>query len=132
VKQKTGGYSKQTDKDLSFPNKAAESCQMSVLGVDVKLSPIWVTKYQDRRLFPVGDYTNQSLGDTDIKSWLSGSREKVRSEDIVIWHTYRFTHNPRVEDFPIMPGEMAQIRLSPYNFCLSNPANDVPPSAPKF
>ena len=95
-------------------------------------SPIWVTKYQDRQLFPAGDYTNQSLGGTGIKSWLSGSREKVRNEDIVIWHTYGFTHNPRVEDFPIMPAEMAQIRLSPYNFCLFNPTNDVPPSNQKF
>ncbi|KAJ5333896.1 hypothetical protein MYU51_017273 [Penicillium brevicompactum] len=95
-------------------------------------SPIWVTKYQDRQLFPAGDYTNQSLGGTGIKSWLSGSRDKVRNEDIVIWHTYGFTHNPRVEDFPIMPAEMAQIRLSPYNFCLFNPTNDVPPSTQKF
>lgn len=95
-------------------------------------SPIWVTKYQDRQFFPAGDYTNQSLGGTGIKSWLSGSREKVRNEDIVIWHTYGFTHNPRVEDFPIMPAEMAQIRLSPYNFCLFNPTNDVPPSSQKF
>ncbi|GKZ39259.1 hypothetical protein AbraIFM66950_012182, partial [Aspergillus brasiliensis] len=91
-------------------------------------SPIWVTKYKDRQLFPSGDYTNQSLGGTGIKSWINESRDSVRNEDIVIWHTFGFTHNPRVEDFPVMPVEVAQVKLSPFNFCLFNPTNDVPPS----
>lgn len=52
----------------------------------------------------------------------------VRNENIVVWHTFGFTHHPRVEDFPAMPAEIAQVRLVPYNFCLYNPANDVPPS----
>ncbi|RAK88253.1 copper amine oxidase [Aspergillus costaricaensis CBS 115574] len=95
-------------------------------------SPIWVTKYKDRQLFPAGDYTNQSLGGTGIKSWIGEARDLVRDDDIVIWHTYGFTHNPRVEDFPVMPAEMAQVQLSPYNFCLFNPANDVPPSTQAF
>ncbi|OJI80802.1 hypothetical protein ASPTUDRAFT_32281 [Aspergillus tubingensis CBS 134.48] len=95
-------------------------------------SPIWVTKYKDRQLFPAGDYTNQSLGGIGIKSWIGEARDSVRNDDIVIWHTYGFTHNPRVEDFPVMPAEMAQVRLSPYNFCLFNPANDVPPSTQAF
>ncbi|KAL4962701.1 copper amine oxidase [Aspergillus stella-maris] len=91
-------------------------------------SPIWVTKYKDRQLFPAGDYTNQSIGGTGIKSWLNGGRDKVRNEDIVIWHTYGFIHNPRTEDFPIMPAEIAQVRLLPYNFTTHNPTIDVPPS----
>ncbi|KAE8420195.1 copper amine oxidase [Aspergillus pseudocaelatus] len=91
-------------------------------------SPIWVTKYNDRQLFPAGNYTNQSLGGTGIKSWIEKSRDVVRNEDIVVWHTFGFTHNPRVEDFPIMPAEIAQVRLVPYNFCLYIPAIDVPPS----
>lgn len=33
-----------------------------------------------------------------------------------------------VEDFPIMPAEIAQVLLKPFNFCLFNPTNDVPPS----
>lgn len=52
----------------------------------------------------------------------------VRNENIVVWHTFGFTHHPRVEDFPVMPAEIAQVRLVPYNFCLYNPVNDVPPS----
>ncbi|RAL02360.1 amine oxidase catalytic domain-containing protein [Aspergillus ibericus CBS 121593] len=71
-------------------------------------SPIWVTKYKDRQLFFAGGYTNQSLGGTGIKSWVNECRDSVRNEDIVIWHTYGFTHNPRVEDIPVMSAEITQ------------------------
>ena len=91
-------------------------------------SPFWVTKYKDRQLFSAGDYTNQSLGGTGIKSWVQ-DREVVRNEDIVIWHTYGLTHNPRVEDFPIMSAEIVQVSLKPHNFCLYNPTMDVPASS---
>ena len=37
-----------------------------------------------------------------------------------------------VEDFPVMPAEIAQVHLKPYNFCLFNPTNDVPPSSQAF
>ncbi|KAH8688403.1 copper amine oxidase [Ilyonectria robusta] len=94
-------------------------------------SPMWVTKYKDRQLFPAGDYTNQSLGGHGIKSWVK-DRDYVVDDDIVIWHTFGFTHNPRVEDFPIMPAEIAQFHLKPYNFCQYNPTNDVPPSNQAF
>lgn len=62
------------------------------------------------------------------KSWVH-DRAVVRNEDIVVWHTFGLTHNPRVEDFPVMPAEIAQVHLRPYNFCLFNPTNDVPPSS---
>ncbi|KAJ0383321.1 hypothetical protein COL922a_010714 [Colletotrichum nupharicola] len=94
-------------------------------------APIWVTKYKDRQLFPAGDYTNQGLGGTGIKSWTK-TRDHIPNDDIVIWHTFGFTHNPRVEDFPKMPAEIAQFHLEPYNFCNYNPTNDVPPSNQAF
>ncbi|EOD48825.1 putative copper amine oxidase protein [Neofusicoccum parvum UCRNP2] len=105
--------------------------------------PIWVTPYADRQLFPAGDYTNQGLGGHGIASWLdpespyrrdrprddaAPGRAPVRDADIVVWHTYGLTHNPRVEDFPVMPAEIVQVHLKPFNFCEFNPANDVPPS----
>jgi primary-amine oxidase len=94
---------------------------------------IWVTPYEDRQLFPAGDYTNQSLGGTGIASWKgTTSCTAVRNEGIVIWHTYGFTHNPRVEDFPVMPAEIAEVHLKPYNFALFNPTNDVPQSTQAF
>jgi primary-amine oxidase len=90
-------------------------------------SSLWVTQYKDHQLFPAGDYTNQSLGGNGIRSW-TYDRQSIRNDDIVIWHTFGFTHNPRVEDFPVMPCEIAQVHLKPFNFHLFNPTNDVPPS----
>lgn len=105
--------------------------------------PFWVTPHRDGQLFPAGDYTNQSLGGHGIAAWCDPEspynrdrprdnaqpgREGVRDRDIVVWHTYGLTHNPRVEDFPIMPAEIVQIHLKPYNFCEFNPTNDVAPS----
>jgi Cu2+-containing amine oxidase len=34
-------------------------------------APIWVTKYNDRELFPAGDYTNPSSGGEGIRSWVA-------------------------------------------------------------
>ncbi|KAM0228999.1 hypothetical protein ACHAPO_010274 [Fusarium lateritium] len=93
--------------------------------------PMWVTKYKDRQLFPAGDYTNQSVGGTGIKSWVD-KPDYVVDDDIVVWHTFGFNHIPRVEDFPIMPAEIAQMHLKPFNFCEFNPTNDVPPSSQAF
>ncbi|KAF4979775.1 hypothetical protein FZEAL_4079 [Fusarium zealandicum] len=73
----------------------------------------------------------QSIGGTGIKAWIDHP-EAVVDEDIVIWHTFGFNHIPRVEDFPIMPAEIAQMHLKPYNFCNYNPTNDVPPSSQAF
>ncbi|KAH0365127.1 putative copper amine oxidase, partial [Aureobasidium melanogenum] len=93
--------------------------------------PIWVTPYEERQLFPAGDYTNQSLGGTGIKKWVENPA-LVINKDIVVWHTFGLTHNPRVEDFPIMPAETVQVHLKPFNFCLFNPTNDVPVSTQAF
>jgi primary-amine oxidase len=57
--------------------------------------------------------------------------EDVRNQDIVVWHTFGMTHNPRVEDFPVMPVEISTISLKPADFFASNPALDVPQSTQK-
>lgn len=55
----------------------------------------------------------------------SGSETSVRNQDIVIWHTFGSTHNPRVEDWPVMPCEKMTVGLKPVNFFTANPAIDV-------
>ncbi|GAA6010692.1 hypothetical protein JCM10207_005800 [Rhodosporidiobolus poonsookiae] len=99
---------------------------------DFAHAPIWITKYQDRELFPAGDYTNQSSGGAHgIKTWVD-RKDNVENEDIVLWHTYTFTHNPRPEDFPIMPAEMVRIHLKPTSFFNYNPTMDIPASKQDF
>jgi len=31
-----------------------------------------------------------------------GSRDNVENEDVVVWSVFGLTHNPRVEDWPVM------------------------------
>ena len=54
--------------------------------------------------------------------------EDVRNQDLVVWHTFGMTHNPRVEDFPVMPVEITTVSLKPADFFEANPALDVPQS----
>ncbi|KAL8347877.1 hypothetical protein RB601_002830 [Gaeumannomyces tritici] len=98
---------------------------------------VWVTRHADDELFPAGRFTMQSLGGEGISSWIEKRRAagadaatgststSVRNADIVVWHTFGSTHNPRVEDWPVMPCEKMVVGLKPVNFFTRNPALDV-------
>lgn len=92
---------------------------------------LWVTKYRDHELFAAGEFTNQSQSDTGLGVWANGS-DNVRNEDLVVWATMGFTHIPRVEDFPVMPVEIHNIHIAPFNFFNRNPALDIPQSNNSF
>ncbi|TDZ31391.1 Copper amine oxidase 1 [Colletotrichum spinosum] len=95
---------------------------------------VWVTRHRDDELFPAGRFTMQSSGGQGIASWIRdrsgspGDESSVRDEDIVVWHTFGSTHNPRIEDWPVMPCEKMVVGLKPVNFFRGNPALDVPVS----
>jgi primary-amine oxidase len=94
---------------------------------------VWVTRYQDDDHFPSGRYTMQSLGGDGIASKIkqrndSGAAQSVRDSDIVVWHTFGVTHNPRIEDWPVMPNDKLVVGLKPVNFFAGNPGLDVPMS----
>ncbi|KAF1968069.1 hypothetical protein BU23DRAFT_558769 [Bimuria novae-zelandiae CBS 107.79] len=94
---------------------------------------VWVTRYRDDELFPSGRYTMQSMGGEGIASAIqnraaSGEQESVRNSDLVVWHTFGSTHNPRIEDWPVMPSEKMMVSLKPVNFFHGNPSLDVAPS----
>ncbi|KAH6629136.1 copper amine oxidase [Boeremia exigua] len=94
---------------------------------------VWVTKYREDEMFPSGRYTMQSMGGegiaTAIKKRAGDEMEaSVRNEDVVVWHTFGSTHNPRIEDWPVMPCEKMSVGLKPVNFFSGNPGLDVAPS----
>jgi primary-amine oxidase len=100
---------------------------------------VWVTRYQDDELFPAGKHTMQSMGGDGIASAIERRRKEaaaggealstsVRDCDIVVWHTFGSTHNPRIEDWPVMPCEKMTVGLKPANFFEGNPGIDVAPS----
>ena len=113
--------------------------------------PVWVTKYQDDELYAAGEHTNQSKRDTGLSSWAYRDDDVV-DEDVVFWHSkspiqscsllhkscpranmselaFALTHNPRPEDFPVMPVERISIHLKPSSFFEQSPAVDVPASS---
>jgi primary-amine oxidase len=95
---------------------------------------LWVTRYKDGELYASGNHTMQSLGGDGIASWIKGRKERkedqnVQNEDIVLWHTFGTTHNPRVEDWPVMPSEKMMVTLKPVNFFTRNPGMDVKASS---
>ncbi|KAF2275509.1 copper amine oxidase [Westerdykella ornata] len=95
---------------------------------------VWVTRYSDEELYAAGIHTMQSSGDEGIASWIKARRDSlqkasVRNQDIVVWHTFGSTHNPRIEDWPVMPCEKMVVGLKPVNFFDANPALDVPISS---
>jgi primary-amine oxidase len=94
---------------------------------------VWVTKYREDEMFPSGRYTMQSMGGEGIASAIESragdeDERRVRNEDLVVWHTFGSTHNPRIEDWPVMPCEKMSVGLKPVNFFQQNPGVDVAPS----
>ena len=89
---------------------------------------IWVTRYRDGDLWAGGKWTNPSLVEADGVADYEARNEGVRDADVMLWHTYGITHNPRVEDYPVMPVEIMSIALKPADLFKWNPALDVPPS----
>lgn len=93
--------------------------------------PIWVTKYADDELYSAGEFTNQSKKSCGVEDWVARN-DNVENTDVVLWHTFALTHNPRPEDFPVMPVERISVAMKPDGFFEKNPALDVPPSSQAF
>lgn len=89
---------------------------------------LWVTKYRDGEYFAGGQWTNQSHDEVAGVFDAASRMDNVRGQDLVVWQTYGMTHNPRVEDYPVMPVEILTVALKPADFFEKNPALDVPPS----
>lgn len=96
-----------------------QPCQLLLAGKDSVVRKrarfaehhVWVTKYQDGELWAGGKWTNQSLNEIDGVFDYANRNDRVRNEDIVVWVTFGMTHNPRVEDFPVMPCEITTLSL---------------------
>lgn len=63
---------------------------------------LWVTKYKDDELYAGGRYTLQSRREIGGVADAAARNEDVLNEDIVVWAVFGLTHNPRVEDWPVM------------------------------
>ena len=89
-------------------------------------SQLWVTPYRAGEMYAGGDYPNQSRGGDGLPRWTAPNRP-IHYHDIVLWYTMGITHNPRPEDWPVMPVHAAGFKLVPWGFFARNPAMDLPP-----
>ncbi|KAI0154251.1 copper amine oxidase [Xylariaceae sp. FL1272] len=97
---------------------------------------LWVTGHRDGELWAAGEFTNQSKkeegGVKDMVArgdWFVDGGEgegQGRRSSPVVWNVFGLTHNPRVEDWPVMPVEIHQFHIRPADFFTSNPALDIP------
>lgn len=92
---------------------------------------VWVTKYKDHELYAAGRYTLQSRHEEGGVTDAARRNDPTEQEDIVFWNVFTLTHNPRVEDWPVMPVEITQVSLHPADFFTCNPSIDVPSSQNK-
>jgi len=86
----------------------------------------WVTPYHPEERYPAGDYPNQHPGGAGLLAWTSADRP-IENTVLTLWYNVNVQHNPRVEDWPVMPVAHAGFLLRPFNFFTSSPALDVPP-----
>jgi primary-amine oxidase len=87
---------------------------------------VWVTPYSDTERYAAGDFPNQSKGGDGLPKWTAANRS-IDGRDVVLWYVMGITHNPRPEDWPVMPVHEAGFKLMPVGFFSSNPAMDLPP-----
>lgn len=63
---------------------------------------LWVTKYKEDELYAAGKYPFMSKVETDGLADAADRKDNVDDEDLVLWSVFGLTHNPRVEDWPVM------------------------------
>ncbi len=87
---------------------------------------LWITPYDAAEQYPAGDYPNQHPGGAGLPAWTVANRP-LEDALLTLWYNVNVQHNPRVEDWPVMPVAHAGFMLRPHNFFTSNPSLDVPP-----
>lgn len=63
---------------------------------------VWVSQYRDDELWANGPYPFQSLGEVGGVQDMIARGDNIENDDIVVWSVFGLTHNPRVEDWPVM------------------------------
>lgn len=87
---------------------------------------MWITSHRDGELWAAGEFTNQSQTEQGGVADAIARDDVVEDADVVVWSVFGITHNPRVEDWPVMPTERHELHLRPADFFTANPALDVP------
>jgi primary-amine oxidase len=85
-----------TQKVLADPNSIqAQRCAFAT-------HHLWVTKYRDGELYAAGEYPLSSKRESGGVADMVARNDDLLQEDVVVWSSFGLTHNPRVEDWPVM------------------------------
>jgi primary-amine oxidase len=63
---------------------------------------LWVTQYRDQELWAAGPYPFQSTDEVGGVQDMVSRGDNIENDDVVLWSVFCLTHNPRVEDWPVM------------------------------
>ncbi|KAK7719558.1 hypothetical protein SLS64_001735 [Diaporthe eres] len=63
---------------------------------------LWVTKYKDDEFYVGGVYPFMTRAEEHGVADAAARNDIVEDEDLVLWSVFGLTHNPRVEDWPVM------------------------------
>jgi primary-amine oxidase len=86
---------------------------------------LWVTQYRADQLYAVGAYPNQGSAGQGLPKYVA-QNGSVNGQDSVVWYTAGFTHDPTVEEYPVMTRETIGFSMRPAGFFNQNPALDAP------
>lgn len=93
--------------------------------------PVWINKFAEDELYAAGEYTWQSQESDGVERWAARG-ESVRDSDLVFWHNFSLTHNPRSKDLPVMPIERISVHIKPSGLFEKTLALDGPASNQAF
>ena len=86
---------------------------------------VWATRYADGELSAVGDHPNQGVAGEGLPEYVA-QQVNIDGRDLVVWYTVGMTHEPTIEQFPVMPRETVGFSLHPHGFFDRNPTTDLP------
>ncbi|KAJ6635451.1 Primary amine oxidase [Pseudolycoriella hygida] len=82
--------------------------------------PIWVTVYNEDEQGAAGKFPRSAKSGQGLPEYIK-NRESLDNADLVVWHTFVYTHAPRPEEYPIMNKMSCGFHILSRNFQSANP-----------
>ena len=86
---------------------------------------LWVTPSRKDEMHAAGAYPWQNPGPDGLPRWTQADRS-IENTDVAVWYVFGAHHVPRVEEWPVMPGDQIGFKLKPDGFFDGNPSLDLP------
>ncbi len=99
----------------------AGKCDRMLKRAELLEHDLFVTKYHDGEYYPMGQYPVEQDEDKGLRVY-TANNESLVNENLVVWYTMNFAHDPDVEDYPVLNAETVGLALKPSNFFIQNPA----------